>query len=160
MLTQKLVKHLFEYRDGQLVWKNPTNRSIPVVAVAGTWDHTGYFRTTVAGKKYKNSRLIFLYHCGYLPECVDHIDGSKTNDRIENLRPATKSQNNRNVKLRADNVTGAKGVTWDKCAAKWRVSVWSQGKQKTVGRYADIELAELVAIEARNKYHKEFANHG
>lgn len=159
-MDQTTVRHLFTYCNGQLLWKNPTNRNTPVGAVAGTWDHTGYFRTTVAGKKYKNSRLVFLYHCGYLPECVDHIDGSKTNDRIENLRPATKSQNNRNTKLRADNVTGAKGVSWDTGASKWRVSVWHDGKQKTIGRFSDIDLAELVAIEARNKYHKDFANHG
>lgn len=160
MLTQEQARHLFEYRNGQLLWKNPTNRRIPVGAVAGVWDNTGYFRTTVAGKRYKNARLIFLYHHGYLPECVDHIDGGKTNDRIENLRPATKSQNNRNTKLRTDSVTDRKGVTWDKGARKWRVSVWVSGKQKTIGRFDDIELADLVAIEARNKYHQEFANHG
>jgi len=65
--------------------------------------------------------LIFLYHHGYLPKFVDHIDGNKKNNRIENLREATKSQNAMNQKVSTRNTSGIKGVMWHKRDKKWFV---------------------------------------
>ena len=79
---------------------------------------------------------------------------------FENLRASTRHQNNQNVRLIKTNVSGMKGVSWDKQKQKWRVQVGINGKQKLFGHYKDAELADLVAVMAREKYHKEFANHG
>jgi hypothetical protein len=105
-------------------------------------------------------RVVFLLNNGYLPEIVDHADGNPSNNAISNLRAATKSTNAMNKPVRADSKSGIKNVTWYKRARKWVVSLSINKKRKTIGYFADIELAELVATEARNKYHGVFANHG
>ena len=105
------------------------------------------------------SRLVFLLHHGYMPEIVDHIDGNPENNKIENLRVANKSTNGMNKKLRCDSKTGIKNVSWYKRANKWQVSLSVNKRRKTIGYFKDLELADLVAQEARNLYHGQFARH-
>jgi hypothetical protein len=94
-----------------------------------------------------------------LPEFLDHIDGNTFNNCIENLRPATISQNNCNQVIRKDNTSGIKGVSWCKTWKKWKVRVQINRKRISFGYFKNLELAELVAIEARNKFHGNFAKH-
>jgi hypothetical protein len=98
-------------------------------------------------------------HHGYLPYHVDHINGIKNDNRIENLRPASKAENSYNSKLKKNNTSGIKSVRWNKINKVWMVTLGVNGKAKYFGSFKDIELAELVAIEARNKYHGQFANY-
>ena len=165
-ITQDKVKELFEYRDGALFWKNRSfdslGRSIKYLngRVAGSIDSSGYWQTKIDGKLHLNHRLIFLMFNGYIPKVLDHIDGDRTNNAIENLRVASIAQNNHNAKIRQDNTSGCKNVCWHKSSKKWQVALNINKQRKSFGNYDDIELAELVAIEARNKFHKEYANHG
>ena len=101
-----------------------------------------------------------MYHYGYLSKNVDHIDGDRTNNRIENLRSANDFENSRNSRISKRNKSGVKGVCWANHVNKWMVQVRRGNSNKYLGLYEDLELAELVAIEARNKFHKEYANHG
>lgn len=160
MITQDLLKELFEYRDGNLYWKVKKASRISIGDKAGTLNGRGYIYTGINGKDYRNHRLIFLMCHGYLPKCVDHINGNTTDNRIENLRDVTQSQNIQNSKKYRNNTSGAKGVQKRSKSNKWQVQIYINKKYKYLGTYEDLELAELVAIEARNKYHKEFANHG
>lgn len=157
-MNQEMLHQLFEYRDGELYRKIKKGKA-NVGDIAGCDDGEGYMKTRVNGKKYRNHRLIFLMHHGYLPDFVDHIDGNRSNNRIENLREATKNQNGYNRKLSIRNTSGVKGVTWYKQTKKWRVQIRIHGVKTSIGYFDDLELAGLVAEEARNKYHKEFANH-
>jgi hypothetical protein len=158
MLTQKEAQECFDYKDGILYWKFRAANRIKVGSPAGSIDpSTGYHKTYVYGKFYKTHRVIFLYHHGYLPEFVDHIDGDKINNKIDNLRPTTKSQNAMNQKVRADNKSGTKGVRWHKRDKKWLVQLTVNSKTHSFGYFEEKELAELVAIEATNKLHKEFS---
>jgi hypothetical protein len=158
MLTQKEAQECFDYKDGILYWKFRAANRIKVGSPAGSIDpSTGYHKTYVYGKFYKTHRVIFLYHHGYLPEFVDHIDGNKINNKIENLRPTTKSQNAMNQKVRADNKSGTKGVRWHKRDKKWLVELKVNSKSHSFGYFEDKELAELVAVEATNKLHQEFS---
>ena len=87
MLTQKEVCDYFDYVDGILYWKVQKANAIKIGQAAGSLDErTGYYRIHINSKMYKTHRLIFLYHHGYLPNYVDHIDNNRTNNRIENLR--------------------------------------------------------------------------
>ena len=97
-------------------------------------------------------------HYGHAPEFIDHIDGDKQNNRIENLRAATRAQNQLNAKLRKDSVTKLKNVT--KHRNKWQVRMRIDGVLTHIGTFADLELAKFVASEYRDKFHGEFANHG
>ena len=158
MLTVEYVCSLFEYIDGDLYWR--VNRGPSKAGdKAGSKNNTGYLHVSIDSKLYKNHRIIWLMHNGSSPKFVDHIDGDPLNNKIENLRGATQSQNMMNLKTPRTNTSGIKGVSWYKPRRKWRVSVTVNGKQKSFGCFDDIELAELVAIEARNKYHGEFARH-
>ena len=90
---------------------------------------------------------------------IDHINNDRSDNRIENLREANDNQNAHNQMMRPDNITGVKGVSWNNARQTWVVRV--NYMKRTYQKYIkDFELAELVAIELRNKLHGQFANHG
>lgn len=157
-MTQELLKELFEYKDGQLLRKTKRGGKTKG-APTGCDNGFGYLVTGVNYKLYPTHRLIFLYHSGYLPNVIDHINGNKQDNRIENLREATVSQNNYNCKKRKTNTSGHKNVYWDKTRNKWMVNMRVERRGKHIGYFDNIEDAIKAAIEARIKYHKEFANH-
>lgn len=158
MLTQKDVQEYFDYKDGILYWKVKAARRVTVDSPAGSFDpSTGYHKVHILKKFHKTHRVIFLYHYGYLPDFVDHIDGDKLNNKIENLRAATKSQNAMNQKISTRNKSGTKGVMWLKKDKKWLVALRVNSILHSFGYFKDKELAELVAIEATNKLHQEFS---
>ena len=161
MITQAQVLELYDYKDGELYWKKNTDgkRAIGSKAGGNCVNSEGRKSISVYGKRYPASRIIFLHQNGYLPFMVDHINGIKTDNRIENLRPATYPENNRNARIRTDNSSGCKNVSWAKDRQKWCVAIKINGKRKYLGYYGDLELADLVAHEASDKYHKEFARH-
>jgi hypothetical protein len=159
MLTQAQVQELFEYQDGNLLWQvdNPPNymRS----KVAGWVNKRGYIETKVNGRCVKVHRLIFLMHHGYLPTEVDHINGDKLDNRIENLRAATKSQNQQNRKVNKNSKSGVKGVSWQTSTTKWIVQISDGTSQKVWGRYVNLSDAKARADEVREKLHGEFCRH-
>ena len=159
MLNKQELHKIFEYKDGQLYWKE-SRGNVAKGYKAGCLNARGYTEIWINKKLHKMHRIIFMMHYGYIPKMIDHIDGNPKNNCIENLRQATYNQNNHNAKIRKDNSTGCKNVSWHKIAKKWGVSIMFNKKTKHIGYFDDLELADLVAQEARNKYHKEFANHG
>lgn len=144
------LDEIFEYRDGELYWKKPT----------GTLDGGGYMQTGIKGKYCKNHRIIFMMHHGYVPDFIDHIDGNPLNNRIENLRAVTESQNQYNRSFQRNNKTGIKGVSWDKSQKRWKARIGIDGKDILLGHFNNINDAENAVKEARIKYHGEFANFG
>lgn len=159
MVTQERLKELFDYQDGNLVWKISRGR-VKAGRIAGHLNnHFDYYRVTVDKKVYFAHQLIFIFHNGYLPENIDHADNNPLNNKIENLRPATRSQNMFNAKIHKTNSSGVKNVSWNKADKKWVVMVRAFGSRKYLGSFDDLELADLVAMEARDKFHGQFARH-
>ena len=159
-LTQDYLNAVLEYRDGFLFWKERVALCLREGSKAGTkHDKTGYMRIQIKRKQYMVHRVIFLMHHGYMPVMVDHIDGNNTNNKIENLRGVSASQNSMNSKIRVTNTSGFKNVYWNTHAKRWGVVLKINGKIKNLGYYGDIELADLVAQEARDKYFKQYARH-
>ena len=155
-LTQELVREVFEYReDGKLIHKM-ARPNTKVGAEAGRVNARGYRQAGVLGKLYFTHRIIFLYHHGYLPKQLDHINGVRTDNRIENLRECTQSQNIANTKGTAG--SGYKGVY--KNRRKWKVEIRVNYKSIYLGSYDNIETAAQVAAAAREHYFGAFANHG
>lgn len=159
-LTPELLHSLFRYEDGKLLWKVSHNQRIKIGSEAGTIDARGYRVVKFNGIVQKAHRVIFMMHHGFMPDYIDHVDGNRLNNKIENLRQATVQQNNHNASIRKDNKSGAKNVNWSNRLNKWIVQISCDGKKKHIGCFEDLELADLVAQEARNKYHKEFAYNG
>jgi len=159
-LTQEMLHEAFEYKDGNIYWKLKTFRTRVQGKIAGQRRPDGYMAVGLNGKIYKVHRIIFMMHHGHFPQTIDHINGIKDDNRIENLRAATFSENCLNRGLRPDSQAQIKGVRWSALNKAWMVRVTVNKVRKFFGYYKDKELAELVAVEARDKYHKQFANHG
>lgn len=158
-LSRDLLREFFEYHDGLLFWKI-ARPHVKVGQKAGQLGDRGYWRITINNRMYRAHRIIFLFHHGFLPNEIDHIDGNKQNNRIENLRPATRSQNLANKGLSNKNTSGAKNVSWCKERNKWEVQMYVNKKKIYVGRFDDLETAKAAATEFRIKNLREFANHG
>ena len=156
MITQELIYRLFEYKDGNLYWKMCGKRTDLIGTKAGTLNGDRW-QVTIDKKHYKLHRLIFMMFHGFMPDEIDHIDNNPLNNRIENLRPASRSEQCCNTSLRIDSTSGIKGVTWDKARNKWIVSINKNKKTVFRGRFDNLELAHLVSLEARNKYHGDYA---
>lgn len=153
MITQELLKSIVSYDKETGVFKRKDGLKFG-------FKDGGYLRSEINGKNYYLHRLAWLYEYGEFPNShLDHVNGDKTDNRIENLRKASRSENLCNVRKTKRNTSGYKNVTFHKESNKWRVVVSVDGKNKSFGLYEDIELADLVAIEARNKFHGQFANH-
>ena len=155
MITQERLKELFVYQDGQFIDRK-TNAEKALVPIT---NHHRYYRLVVDGKAHAFHRMVYLYHKGCLPKIIDHIDNDRTNNRIENLREVTQQQNCLNRVAHKNNRSGYKNVYWDKAMSKWCALVNVYGKRKIFGYFDDVELAGLVAEEARDKFHGEFARH-
>jgi hypothetical protein len=157
-MTQEYAKSLFEYKDGHLYWKvNKTTRNLIGMKVGSPIN--GYYNVMVDGKNWRVHRLVFLMNYGYLPKIVDHINNIRSDNRIENLRAADKYTNAQNTLKRYDNQSGVKGVSWNTERQKWVVRI--NANKKLHQWYVDcLEFAELLANEARVKFHGEFANKG
>lgn len=157
-LTKEFLQNIFHYEDGKLFRKKQVDGNILIGKLAGRKNHA-YRMVYIKGKEYMEHRIIFMFHYGYFPPEVDHIDGNKTNNKIENLRHATHAENLRNQKLRTCNTSGVKNVGWAKREQRWRVRLTVNGKDKHVGYFKDRELADLVAMEACDLYHKNFSSY-
>jgi hypothetical protein len=166
VITQAELKRLFDYQeDGALIRKvavsgpaGQVGRAIGSVATGGAKrPDKKYLITRIAGQHYCVHKLVYLWHHGEWPQQIDHINQDSLDNRIENLRMADSCENMQNRKLFKNNRSGAKGVAWSKRASKWQVYVGINRKIKHVGYFVDLELAELVATEARQKYHGAFA---
>lgn len=149
----------FEYKDGNIYWKISTNRKIKIGNKVGCVNNKNYVIIKLHKKYYLAHRVIFAMHYGYMPTEIDHIDCNKLNNKIENLREVTREQNQWNRKVQLNNSSGSKGVYWHKRDECWRVQLRFNKKVNYLGSFKDFELAELVALEARNKYHGNFAKH-
>jgi hypothetical protein len=156
VLQQSEALRLFEYRDGKLYWKVNKRNQTKIGFEAGT-DHKGYRRVQVGKNKYLSHRVIYLMHYGHMPKIVDHIDGNPENNNITNLRDATYQQNALNVKPRKDSKTGYQNVGYHKGQGRWYVHLTIYGKRTSLGYYDDLELASLVAEEARDKFYGDYA---
>ncbi len=159
MLTQERVKELFDYKDGRLYWRVCVGRSV-VAALVGQKQNRGYLAVNIGYKKYLVHRIIFLWHHGYFPKELDHIDGNRSNHNIENLRPSTSSENNYNMGMRSDNTSGVKGVSWNKARRKWHAYVAINRRRVFSVYYDTLTQAEQAVKVARIKHHGAFANHG
>lgn len=153
-LTQEYLHSLFYYKDGNLYWKK-SSKGTKKDAKCG-WVSKTCVQFELNQKNYKLHRLIFLFHYGYIPQIIDHIDGNPHNNKIENLREATQSQNMMNSKIRKNNTSGYKGITFHKKMKKWLAQADFNKKHYYLGLYNTKEEAHAVAKEFRLKNFGEY----
>lgn len=129
---------------------------------AGCIKPDGYVRVRVMGTMHQAHRIIYAMHHGPIPDGseVDHVNGNPSDNRIENLRLASRSQNNQNRTVRRDSTTGIKGVYRRRDGKKWVAEIKVEGKKIHLGNFLRIEDAQEAVRAAREGTHREFAHHG
>ena len=149
--SQNLLKELFDYKDNQLVWKNrPVKLKRLIGKIAGGLHKSGYRNIKIDNIIYPAHRLIWIYHYGSIDENlqVDHINGLKDDNAIENLRLVTAQKNCYNRSR-----LNAKGYSWNKNDKKWQASIWLNGKLKYLGSFIDEQTARNTYLKASSQYH-------
>ena len=91
---------------------------------------------------------------------IDHIDSDGLNNRRNNLRTATKSQNQCNQRLNARNKSGFKGVSWHVPSAKWQSHIMLHGKSRNLGHFGCPTAAHFAYVKASRALHGEFGRIG
>lgn len=156
-LTVALVKELLSYNPetGVFTWRVNRGGTARVGATAGTIGKKGYRYIGVKNKCYLAHRLAWLYIYGCLPEKhIDHINREKSDNRIDNLREVSNSQNHWNLNTNSANTSGYTGVSWNKRAKKWHSYIHAQGKRKHLGLFNTPEEAHAAYVEAKAEHHK------
>ena len=87
---------------------------------------------------------------------VDHVNGNGLDNRRENLRIVTESQNTQNQRIKSSNKSGHKGVFWHKHRNKWMAQIGIEGRQIYLGSFINIEDAVFEYERASEKLHKEY----
>ena len=122
MITQQLLKELFVLTDdGKLLRKKPCGETIERKL---SKDRDGYILNFIKGKIYREHRLIWMYVYGEMPNgMLDHINRIKSDNRIENLRIVSFSENRQNIGKLSNNKSGFKGVWFHKVNKNWCASI-------------------------------------
>jgi hypothetical protein len=155
-ISQKRLKELLSYNSetGVFTWKENRSGKTKKGMVAGyIQQNNGYRRIRINNVAFRASRLAWLYVHGYLPENdVDHINNIRSDDRIVNLREATRSCNLRNHLKSKRNKSGVSGVCYHKRDKKWIVNIGEGGRLCHVGCYKNFQDAVLARLKAEKKY--------
>lgn len=124
-------------------------------------DLAGYKTGQIFSVKNYAHRVIWILTNGNIQDGkhIDHINGDKIDNRISNLRLASQAENNRNSRLRSDNKTGIKGVSWLRSRNKFVADICVSGVRKRIGYFDTKEGAEDAYLSLAQELHGEFALH-
>lgn len=159
-LNQERLKQVLKYEpeSGVFTWKCVRSSALVGCVAGHTSKQTGYRIIGVDGCLFLAHRLAWMYmHGEFPPNSIDHIDRNRQNNSICNLRPATQSQNAFNSTARSTNKSGFKGVSWCSSTRKWRSTAMINGKQKSLGRYTEIEDAASAYKAFSEVNHGDYA---
>jgi hypothetical protein len=159
MLTLERLKETLEYNPetGHFIRIKPRS-SVRVGDIAG-YKCNGYISIEIDRNPYRAHRLAWFYTHGEWPaEHIDHINGDKMDNRLCNLREATRSQNMMNSKVQKSNTSGLKGAY--KRGRGYVSTIRMGGEEVYLGFFKTPEEAHAAYCKAADEHHKEFARHG
>jgi HNH endonuclease/AP2 domain len=146
-------------KTGVLTWKiPPKNNQVSAGDSVGGVSEQGYIRFSLGGVKYMAHRVVYAMLTGLQPEEVDHIDGDRQNNKIDNLRAATKSTNQRNVKRKINNTSGFTGVYWHKQRQRWVATIRANNRAIHLCETKCKNEAVSARLNAQIALHGDFAN--
>ncbi len=157
------LHRLFEYVSGagHLLWRNRDDvRQSTISRWAGkpAGARKRYVLVSIQGYGLCAAhRIIWKMIYGTEPAEIDHIDCDKHNNRIENLREASRTQNHANRRVRRDSASGIKGVYWEASRQRWHAKIRINGRQTHLGRFNTVEAARAAYVDAANRAYGEFA---
>jgi hypothetical protein len=153
---------ILEYNSntGLITWKKNRSRTAKKGSPAGCISSCGYIQVMINRKKYMLHRIAWLLGTGIDPVDfeIDHANGNKTDNRLCNLRKASRAENTWNQSKPKSNTSGHKGVSWSKKYGKWVAYIGVNWERMHLGYFLDKEQAKAAYEDAANKYHGNFAN--
>lgn len=155
MITQAELRSLVHYdADTGIFTRLKSKRGDTVGKQMGTMTDIGYVLVWVAGKLQKAHRMAWLYTHGELPNLdIDHINGVKNDNRIVNLRLASRAENNQNRRNHnKNNSNRVIGVTRNKFG-KYVAAITLNYKAIHLGCFDTIEEAAAAYRKAKTAYH-------
>jgi hypothetical protein len=159
--TQARVKELFNYdqETGLFTWRVSRSNRASVGAIAGYKCDRGYIWIGVDRVVYLAHRLAWLWMEGEMPVEIDHEDTIKSNNRWDNLRKATRGQNNVNADAHKNSMTGVKGVTFihENKDRPYHAYAYRDGVRYSFGYHATLEAAHAARFAGAKTVHGEFA---
>jgi len=136
------------------IFSNSNRRNVHVEEEVGTSDRQGYLVTTLFKRPVKIHRLAWMLWYGCWPSGqIDHINGDKSDNRIENLRVVNNRQNKQNIATPKSNTSGFMGVSFHKKSGKWAANIKINGKSKYLGLFDTPELASSAYKSAKKSIH-------
>ena len=172
-LSQVRLRELFDYKaeTGLLIWRPRPLSDFKSRQVFSAWKtrysgkvagcvQNGYRIIRFDNVSYRAHRLIWVFHHGEIPDGkeIDHINGSRSDNTLENLRLATHAENLRNAGANRNNTSGRKGVHFHKPTKKYRAQIRVGGRRIVLGDFTSIEAATNAYREAALKYHGDFVH--
>lgn len=170
-LLRKLLR--YEPETGKLFWRERPREMFSDERCGKTWNtryagkesftansSDGYRSGSVLSKPYLAHRIIWaIVHDEWPPEQIDHINGNRMDNRIENLRAVSHAENAKNQRPTRNNAAGVMGVQWAKREKAWRARIWTDGANKHLGYFGCIGAAAMARCIAERK-HGFHPNHG
>ncbi len=154
-LTCDRLREVLNYdaTTGVFTWRTKTSRKVIVGREAGTLKPKGYLSIRIDGKPYYAHRLAWCHVYGSWPDDeIDHINGIRHDNRISNLRQASRKQNMEN-RVQPIGASGYRGVCWLEANQKWRASIVHNGKNIYLGLFDTAEEAAAMYSDAAAFFH-------
>ncbi len=154
MVTVKRLREILRYdvASGNMFWAVSLNPRAPVGALGGKQSISqGYRHISIDGVRYKAHHLVWLWFHGVFPtHQIDHINGNKLDNRIENLRDVPQKMNTWNLqRAKKNNKSGFLGVDWKPSHKKWRAQIRVEGKKIQLGLFDTAEAAHIAYLAAK-----------
>lgn len=158
MITREILREHLNYdAESGLFYRKRSHLNTKAGEIASSINPDGYRTVRINGRRYLQHHLAWLEAYGCMPPgFIDHIDGDRRNNRVENLRLATKQQNNCNRKIRSNNTSGLKGVSFNRKTRKWQAEVCLAGRKFYLGLFNSKELAHDAYCKKAKELHGEF----
>lgn len=155
-LTAERLREVLNYdpETGVFTWLIRSANCIQIGDVAGGAVTSGHLMIRVDGVRYSAHRLAWLYVYGYWPtEQTDHVNGIRNDNRIANLREATRYENSQNRGITKGRGPFSMGTSYRKDLQKWSSHIRVNKKLKSLGHYATQEEAHMAYVAAKLEYH-------
>jgi hypothetical protein len=138
-----MAQYCYDPDSGKFSHRVRKNNRTKAGDPAGHLEHSGYFSIGIGNEIFQAHRLAWLYVFGEFPRgYIDHINGDRGDNRLMNLRVASRSQNGMNQRVHRDNRTGFKGVS--KKRNKYCAQIKCDGRMKHIGIYSTPEEASAA----------------
>jgi hypothetical protein len=151
------LRRLFSYQDdGALIWRVTLSSAAPAGRAVGSVSHNGYLRTRISGRNVFVHRVVLAMHGVQVDDgmVVDHINGDRLDNRIENLRVVPFAQNLQNrSRANANNSTNVLGVSLYGARYKASIRVQGEDRQRVLGYFDTIDEARSAYLSAKAELH-------